>query len=121
MHQKLENMPFNIKKRWIAIICVLSGFILLNPSYSDFREFVLREDIPYIKRDANFVVFSIYSDDQERYLAFLKNFIHLKSENASSIKPSLYPSKSYKSVDTTEDGLPIIKSNEDSTKLPGSN
>lgn len=90
-------MPLKLKKRWWIIISVLFIFIILNPTYSDFKDFTGRDENEQLKKMMNFGVFSIYSVGDEEYIAFLKNFIRIPSPPLPQkiVKPPFDPSKPY--------------------------
>jgi len=80
-------MKLKFKKWQLVTGTTLLIMILLNPSYSDFREYTGQEknDGYYtIQKEWNFLACSIYttSDNeshvQHEYLAILKNFIEIR-------------------------------------------
>lgn len=80
----MNYMPFKLKKGWIIVISTLLIFILLNPTYSDFKDFTGLHGQEYetvLHRQWNFLVLSVYKIDDtgenRTYLAILKNFIQI--------------------------------------------
>ena len=109
-------MSFKIKKGWAIIICIITIFIFLNPSYSDFRDFVGNHYQGYsIKKKYNFLAFSIYTandgDENKEYFAILKNFIRIspKEPQWSGWDPPKPEEDTIKKADRVFDseGLPI--------------
>lgn len=79
-------MPFKLKKGWLIAISILLAFMLLNPTYSDFKDFTghhTEDSEVKLIREKNFLLFSVYylSENnggiEQRYIAFLKNFIQI--------------------------------------------
>ena len=77
-------MNFNIKRGWIIVISILLTFIILNPTYSDFKDYTGMHGQEYettLHRECNFIILSVYrqeaDDGEHRYIAILKNFIQL--------------------------------------------
>ena len=66
------------KKYWIITLTVII-MTILNPTYSDFKEFtgLTGGDVEHLHKKANFLILSIYENDRDnkRYLAILMNFI----------------------------------------------
>lgn len=75
------------QKKWAIPVVLILLLIILNPSYSDFKDFTgHQKDNPYyiLQREYNFLLFSIYSTrdldngtESHRYFSILKNFILL--------------------------------------------
>lgn len=95
-------MNFKPKKWQIIIVMILLFLIILNPSPTDFKSFTgIEKNIPEeitLNRDANFLIFSIYSYHNEqrdyenrKYIAFLKNFISLPISEPKTSKLDEYP------------------------------
>src|ERR1019366_4297615 len=78
------------KRNWIIILVVLV-MTIINPSYSDFKEYtgLTGKDSEHLHKKYNFLIFSIYENDKDKkkYLAFLMNFIEINndSDNAEPI------------------------------------
>lgn len=70
-------MKLPIKKGWIIFICIVLFFLIGNTSKKMFVDFTGVEENYYVKRDYNFLVFSVYEYDNERYIGILFNFIRL--------------------------------------------
>ena len=79
-------MLSNIKRGWLMVASIVAVVVLLNPTYSDFKDFTGQQkaDSYYtLQKEWNFLGFSIYSaydnESQEKheYLALLKNFIKI--------------------------------------------
>jgi hypothetical protein len=68
------------KRTWIIILVILLMSIL-NPSYSDFKEYtgLTGKDTEHLHKRLNFFIFSIYENDVDakNYLAILMNFIRI--------------------------------------------
>jgi hypothetical protein len=78
-------------KKWLIAISILFlVFIILNPDINRFKEYsgLVGRDSHYIRRTSNFLIFSLYQDNQKdkKYIGLLMNFIDVtgkasKSEN----------------------------------------
>ena len=94
------------KRNWIIILVVII-MTILNPGYSDFKEYtgLTGKDSEHLHKKYNFFIFSIYSNDvnEHNYLAILMNFIDIT------------PNKKYNP--TVEEHDPVI----DTTLKPVSN
>jgi len=70
-----------LSKKWLLSIFVLIILGLLNPNYTDFKEFtgLTGKNSQALHKKYNFFICSIYENDfnSKRYLAFLKNFIDI--------------------------------------------
>ncbi|MEP6951497.1 MAG: hypothetical protein ABI863_19560 [Ginsengibacter sp.] len=68
------------KKRWLIILIILL-LSILNPSYSDFKEYTGLTGVnsEHLHKKLNFFIFSIYENDanNKKYLAILMNFIDI--------------------------------------------
>jgi hypothetical protein len=65
------------KWQWITI-AVLLLFIFTNPSLSSFKQYFGRDtkrEYSDIRKEANFFLFSMFTHNENRYLAVLTNFI----------------------------------------------
>ncbi len=110
-------MNFKPKKWQIITFIILFLLIILNPSPSDFKTFTgIEKNIPEeitLQRDANFLIFSIYSYHNEqrdyenrKYIAILKNFIALPNPEPKSAKLDEYPKHMSDSTVLAEDTGP---------------
>ena len=76
-------MNFKPNKWIIIVISVIVLLIVLNPSYSDFKEYSGTTE--NLHRASNFMLFSIYTHSgydernysNDKYLGILKNFIRI--------------------------------------------
>jgi hypothetical protein len=68
------------KRNWIIILVVVI-MTILNPSYSEFKEYtgLAGKDSEHLHKKFNFLIFSIYNNDvnEHNYLAILMNFIDI--------------------------------------------
>lgn len=68
-----------MKKKWKVFILIILIFIILNPSYSNFKEYtgLNGKSAEYLHKKNNFLLFSIYKNakDGKIYLGVLMNFI----------------------------------------------
>ena len=74
----MQQLP--IKKGWLIAIGILIALIITNPTLSEFNAYFppnYREYNRWMRRDANFFIFSIYRNGEYRYLGIAKNFIYL--------------------------------------------
>jgi hypothetical protein len=83
-----------LKRGHVLLIVILLFLAILNPTYSDFKSFAPEAGTP--KKTANFIVFSIYSTQEgsrydfakDKYVGFLKNFVHFNHWQDTSRKDS---------------------------------
>ena len=72
-----------LSKKWFITILAVIILGILNPTYTNFKEFtgLAGKDARALHKKYNFFVFSIYENDltQKRYLGILKNFIYVSS------------------------------------------
>ena len=68
------------KRNWIIILIVIV-MTILNPTYSDFKEYtgLTGKDSEHLHKKYNFLILSIYKNDvnEHNYLAILMNFIDI--------------------------------------------
>ena len=68
------------KRNWIIILIVIV-MTILNPTYSDFKEYtgLTGRDSEHLHKKYNFLILSIYKNDvnEHNYLAILMNFIDI--------------------------------------------
>lgn len=74
----MNNLP--IKKGSLIAICIVILLTLLNPTMGNFKEFLggyaSRND--RLTRNANFLLFSTYFDNERTYIGICKNFIRVQ-------------------------------------------
>lgn len=96
----------NMKKEWKLFIVITLILIILNPSYSNFKEYtgLTGKSAEYLHKKNNFLLFSIYenSADEKKYLAVLMNFIDITYHPSLAKEPEL--------KDSAVEALPINKS-----------
>lgn len=63
-------------KTWVIVGSSILLLSLLNPSLKDFEEY--KGGRAFVKREGNFLIFSIYRTYDARYVGFLKNFLFIK-------------------------------------------
>lgn len=70
-----------VQKKLAIPVAFILLLIILNPSIRQFKEFEgeggRRFYSPSLRRESNFLLFSIYKADDIRYLGFCMNFIRL--------------------------------------------
>src|SRR4051794_14209635 len=74
-----------INRKWLFIGFILAVFIILNPTYLNFKEFtgITGKDARNLHKKANFLIFSIYQDDlnHKKYFGVVKNFIDITPQS----------------------------------------
>lgn len=98
-------------KIWIVTGCILLLLIILNPSRKDFEEYLGRNTYTYLKKSNNWLLFSIYEDDNQdvpdKYMGVLSNFIKLDKPTSvptaivNTINPNTIVDTSKEVFDTT--------------------
>ncbi len=70
-----------LSKKWVTTIFFVIILGILNPTYTNFKEFtgLAGKDAQALHKKYNFFIFSIYENDftGKRYLGILKNFIYV--------------------------------------------
>lgn len=92
-------MKLPVKKIWIILGTIILLFIFLNPGINRFKEFkgnYTYHNIHQYRRESNYLVFSIYTYDNEKYIGLLMNFINItpskrSKEPLDSVIPAYYP------------------------------
>lgn len=74
-------MKFPIKKGWLILIAIFLAFVILNPSYTTFRQFIGDNDG---RKTYNFLVCSVYEYGTAKYLGVLMNFVEIKERPSIS-------------------------------------
>lgn len=95
----------SFKKIWLLIGGVLLLLILLNPGINRFKEYIglNSKSSKNIKRNNNFLIFSIYEESQnnKKYIGILFNFIEINKKSVN------IPDSSYVISAPTNDSLII--------------
>lgn len=66
------------RKLLITIAVVIGLFIITNPTAKRFKEFCGTKTYSGLKREQNWIIFSVYSEDGYKYLGIVLNFFKLK-------------------------------------------
>jgi hypothetical protein len=61
----------------IALGIIILLFILTNPSMKSFKEYRGRDNTKGLRREQNWIVFSIYGDGNYKFVGVFKNFINI--------------------------------------------
>ena len=76
-------------KWYLGISLFLLILIFLNPTKEDFKSFLGERKTYNFNKEFNFLFCSIYKEDNQKYLAILKNFINITPKiKIISEKPS---------------------------------
>lgn len=72
------------RKKLLIVVGIILGFLIItNPSTKRFKEFCGVKSYSGLKREQNWIIFSIYSDGDYRYLGIVFNFFKIKQLDSS--------------------------------------
>ncbi|HUZ57196.1 MAG TPA: hypothetical protein VMU83_00265 [Hanamia sp.] len=70
-----------LSKKWMTLIFIIIVLGILNPTYTDFKEFtgLTGKNSQSLHKNYNFLICSIYENNYtgKRYVGILKNFIYV--------------------------------------------
>jgi hypothetical protein len=110
-----------VKKGWLIICGLLLILIILNPTYSNFKEFIgiSGTRTNYLQKKSNFLFFSIYHNDigNRKYIGFLKNFVEISNVGLKAGEHRIYYDTTAKqvvdsSMKAIDDSSQILKGRE---------